>query len=124
LIYVAVAAGLLFAPHALPDFVVNTHDSIADPDLDAFEVLAAVVLLVAAIVDIGLGMAVLAARNWARLVLMTVCVFSTVGAFSASVRGEDSITLASLPTLASSILVLLALSSHAARDYAQSRHRA
>jgi hypothetical protein len=124
LIYVAIAAGLLFAPQALPDFVVNTHDSIADPDLDAFEVLAAVVLLVAAIVDIGLGMAVLAARNWARLVLMTVCVFSTVGAFSASVRGEDSITPASLPTLASSILVLLALSSHAARDYAQSRHRA
>ncbi len=68
--------------------------------------------------DIVLALCVLWGRNWARVWLMSVCVFSTSFAFLASVRGHEAITLANLPTVGSSILVLLALSSHRARDYA------
>lgn len=76
-------------------------------------------LCVAALVDIGLGVAVLFGRNWARLLLMGFCVATTVAAFAGEVRGRESITLATnLPTVGASILVLLALSSHRARDYA------
>ena len=58
-------------------------------------------------------------RNWARLLLMGFCVATTVAAFAGDVRGRESITLATnLPTVGTSILVLLALSSHRARDYA------
>ena len=81
-------------------------------------VAAAIGLLVAAVVDIVLALCVLWGRNWARVWLMSVCVFSTTFAFLASVRGHEAITLANLPTVGSSILVLLALSSHRARDYA------
>ena len=68
--------------------------------------------------DIVLAVCVLWGRNWARIWLMSVCVLSTTFAFVANVRGHEAITLANLPTVGSSILVLLALSSHRARNYA------
>ena len=80
--------------------------------------LTAVVLIIVAILDLGLGLAVLAGRNWARLFLMLACVLSTVTAFIAKARGQQVIALADLPVIGASILVLLALSSHRARDYA------
>jgi hypothetical protein len=78
----------------------------------------AVILAVAATVDIGLGLAVLAGRNWARLLLMFSCVLATTFAFIGNASGVDLIALTELPSVAASILVLLALSSHRARDYA------
>ena len=58
-------------------------------------------------------------RNSARLLLMRFCVATTAAAFAGDARGRESITLATnLPTAGTSILVLLALSSHRARDYA------
>ena len=83
----------------------------------------AVLLIIGTAFDIGLGLAVLAGRNWARLALMLFCVFTTVTAFIANVRGVEVIGLANLPVVGGSILVLLALSSHRARDYAaRDRH--
>jgi hypothetical protein len=81
-------------------------------------------LAVAATVDVGLGLAVLAGRNWARLLLMFSCVLATTFAFIGNARGVDLIAVTELPSVAASILVLLALSSHRARDYAaRGRHR-
>jgi LssY C-terminus len=77
-----------------------------------------VLLLVIAVVDIGLGAATLAARNWARLLLMLVSVLSTITTFIANAQGTDVIGLTNLPTVALNILVVLALSSHRAREFA------
>ena len=85
--------------------------------------LTGVVLIIVAILDLGLGLAVLAGRNWARLFLMLVCVLSTITAFVANARGQQVVGLADLPVVGASVLVLLALSSHRARDYAaRGRH--
>jgi hypothetical protein len=75
-------------------------------------------------VDLGLGLATFFGRNWARLLLMTGSVIAIVGAFVATAQGGPQPTLgAGLPAVALSILTLLALSSHRARDYA-TRNRA
>jgi hypothetical protein len=81
------------------------------------------VLLAAAVVDVALAVFVLLGHNWARIWLMSVCVFTSVFAFVGNVRGDQAITLSNLPTIGSSILVLLALSSHRARDFATRRRR-
>jgi hypothetical protein len=58
-------------------------------------------------------------RNWARILLMLSCVVTATTAFIGNANGSDVVTLAtSLPTVGLSIMVLLALSSHRARDYA------
>ena len=50
---------------------------------------------------------------------MGFCVATTVAAFAGDARGRSRSTLATnLPTVGTSILVLLALSSGRARDYA------
>ncbi len=73
-----------------------------------------------ALIDIGLAIAVFAGRNWARLLLMLSCVVTTTGAFISNANGSEAVTLAtSLPTVGLSIMVLLALSSHRARTYAE-----
>ena len=68
--------------------------------------------------DLGLALGVLSERNWARILLMLVSVAAVVGAFVDNLQHSELITLGRLPTLAISILVLLGLSSHPARDYA------
>jgi hypothetical protein len=87
-------------------------------------IVAGSVLALFAVVDIGLALAVFAGRNWARIVLMLSCVLTTIGAFVGNANGSDVITLATtLPTVGLSILVLLALSSYRAREYAaRGRH--
>ncbi len=77
-----------------------------------------------ALVDIGLAVAVFVGRNWARIVLMLSSVVTTIIAFIGNTDGSEAITLAtSLPTVGLSIMVLLALSSHRAREYAaRGRH--
>jgi LssY C-terminus len=87
-------------------------------------ILAGSVVAVVALIDIGLAMAVFVGRNWARILLMLSCVLSTTVAFVGNATGAEAVTLAtSLPTVGLSIMVLLALSSHRARDYAtRGRH--
>ena len=77
-----------------------------------------------ALVEIWLAVAVFAGRNWARLLLMFSCVVTTTAAFVGNANGSQAVTLAtSLPTVGLNIMVLLALSSHRAREYAaRGRH--
>ncbi len=93
-----------------------------DPDPDPYVV---VVLAVAAAIDLGLALAVLAGRNWARLALMTACAVTVASYFLSSVGTDHQrVGLAELPTVGGSILVLLSLSSHRAREYAARRSTA
>jgi hypothetical protein len=82
------------------------------------------VVALVALIDIGLAIAVFVGRNWARLVLMLSSVLTTIVAFIGNANGSEAVTLAtSLPTVGLSIMVLLALSSHRAREYAtRGRH--
>ena len=77
-----------------------------------------VVLIAAAMIDCGLGAGGPGGSQLGAAGLMSACVFSTTLAMVANYRGTDAITLAHLPTVGFSILVLLALSSPRARDYA------
>ena len=83
-----------------------------------FGVVLAVVLVLFGLVELGLGLATLAGRNWARLWLMLSAVVTVVGAFVSNLTGSERITLLGLPATATSILLLLALTSHRAREYA------
>ena len=75
------------------------------------------------LIDIGLALAVFPGRNWARILLMLSCVLTTITAFIGDANGSEAVTLASLPTVGLSIMVLLALSSYRARQYAvRGRH--
>ena len=67
-------------------------------------------------------MATLLGRDWARLWLMGSAVVTTVGAFTSNLTGSKPVTLLGLPTTATSILLLLALTSHRAREYAARGH--
>ena len=78
--------------------------------------------MILALGDIGLALAVVYGRNWARIVLMLSSVVAVVPGIIDNARHLDVITLGTLPTVAMSILILLALSSHRARDYT-ARHR-
>ena len=80
-------------------------------------IIAGVLLFVVAFGDIGLALAVMFRRNWARILLMLFSVIAVVAAFINNADRSEVITLGALPTVAISILVLLALSSHRARDY-------
>ena len=81
-----------------------------------------VVLAVFGVVDIGLGVATFRGRNWARILLMLSSAVQIIGAFAAQVSGGPRLTLgAGLPAVALGILVLLALTSHRSRDYAERR---
>lgn len=124
LVYLAFAASLLFAsPDVFARFARDLGIAATDAEVATVESITGFVLIAFAIVDCGLGVAVLAGRNWARLALMSACVISTTAAFAADVRGTDVVTTTHLPTVGFSILVLLALSSHRARDYATGRYR-
>jgi len=86
-------------------------------------IIAGCVVAFISLIDIGLALAVFAGRNWARILLMLSCVVTTIGAFMGNVNGSEAVTLAtSLPTVGLS-MVLLALSSNRARQYAvRGRH--
>ncbi|HEY5783841.1 MAG TPA: LssY C-terminal domain-containing protein [Microlunatus sp.] len=86
---------------------------------------AVVLLIILALGDIVLAIAVVNRRDWARIVLMLSSVVAVVAGFIDNARHLDVITLETLPTVGMSILILLALSSHRARDYtARHRHHA
>jgi LssY C-terminus len=87
-------------------------------------IVAGSVLALIGLIDVGLALAVFAGRNWARILLMLSCVVTTTAAFVGNANGSEAVTLAtSLPTVGLNIMVLLALSSHRARQYAaRGRH--
>jgi LssY C-terminus len=123
---VAFFRGLAFLPIAvllllLPAQYVQGVD--VEGGRPALIVAGSVIALVASI-DIGLAIAVFVGRNWARIVLMLSCVLTTIVAFTGNANGSQAVTLAtSLPTVGLNIMVLLALSSHRARQYAtRGRH--
>jgi LssY-like putative type I secretion system component LssY len=127
---VALVRCLLFLLAALAVFVAPgmllrlTHTYVDLPELlaeRAFGVVLAVVLALVALVELGLGLATLVGRNWARLWLMGSAVVTTVGAFASNLTGSSRITLLGLPTTATAILLLLALTSQRAREYAARR---
>ena len=78
----------------------------------------AVVLVVVALVELGLGLATLGGRNWARMWLMTSAVLTTALAFASPSGQGVTAGLLGLPATATAVLLLLALSSHRARDFA------
>jgi LssY C-terminus len=83
-------------------------------------ILGGTVVAIISLIDIGLAVAVFFGRNWARIWLMLSCVLTTTTAFIGNANGSEAVTLATtLPTVGLSILVLLALSSHRAREYAE-----
>ncbi len=84
-------------------------------------IVAGIVLVIIGGLDIGVGLAVFFGRNWARILVMLTSVFAVLTAFISNADRSEVITLGTLPTVSISILVLLALSSHRARDYALSR---
>jgi hypothetical protein len=119
---VAFFRGLAFLPIALlllllpPQYAQGVNIEGGRPAL----IVAGSVVAFIALIDIGLALAVFAGRNWARLLLMLSCVLTTIGAFIGNANGSEAVTLAtSLPTVGLNIMVLLALSSHRARVYAE-----
>jgi hypothetical protein len=114
LVGVVVAALLLGAPQSTSFFE-------TDPTTAA-RVAAASVFIVSAVLDVGLGLATFHGRNWARVLLMLSCTASVTAAFGATLVGAPRPTLGtSLPQLGLGILILLALTSPAARVYALRR---
>jgi hypothetical protein len=90
---------------------------VAGPDL--LTTAAGVVIGVAALLDLSVAVAVLARRNWARIWLCGTSVVTIVLAYIGNATGSERIRLESnLITVAISVLVLLALSSKPAREFA------
>jgi hypothetical protein len=89
----------------------------SEADLRTGLIIAGILLLVVALGDIGLALAVMFGRNWARILLMLISVVAVITAFISNANRSEIITLGTLPTVGISILVLLALSSHRAREY-------
>ena len=84
----------------------------------------AVALALVGALDIGLGVATYLGRNWARVLLMVSDATTILVAFLLASNGGPRPTLGTgLPHVALGILVLLALTSPGARQYA-TRHRA
>ena len=88
-------------------------------ELEVFAYSVAAVGVAAALFDAVLALTVFRGSNWARLLLMGACTITAATAFAATVGSDGRpVGYASLPTLSASILVLLALSSRSARQYA------
>ncbi|WP_122817932.1 LssY C-terminal domain-containing protein [Nocardioides pantholopis] len=82
----------------------------------------AVAVVVLAVCEAVLALAVLAGWNWARLLLVAGCSVTAVAAMTISFLGhQPPVGLGQLLTVGGSILVLLALSSQEARDFATGR---
>ncbi|HLN79238.1 MAG TPA: LssY C-terminal domain-containing protein [Nocardioidaceae bacterium] len=107
---------LAFALFANPDATALAGGAAWEPAIAAA---TATALLVVAVLDIGLGLATYLGRNWARVLLMLSCAATIVVAFIATATGAPRPTLGTgLPHVALGILVLLALTSPGARQYA------
>ncbi|WP_166391580.1 LssY C-terminal domain-containing protein [Nocardioides ochotonae] len=95
--------------------------ALARPGADSARVLTVAFAVIAA-GEIALALLVLSGRNWARLMLVAGCSVTAVTAMVVSVLGhERPVGIGQLLATGGSILVLLALSSQEARDYATGR---
>ncbi|HEY5978445.1 MAG TPA: LssY C-terminal domain-containing protein [Microlunatus sp.] len=126
----AVIRGLITLGTAVTVVLMRDQAEVAlDGSLDGVSEMAviiavAVVIGLFGVVDLLLGFATFVGRNWARLMLMLYSVVATTTAFVSSVTGVEVVGIAQLPTIAGGTLVLLALSSHRAREFAvRGRHR-
>lgn len=112
--YVVIAVLAVVAPHVL--------DLPQGDDLEisgqALEIAVVAIAATFAALDLGLAVGVYLARNWARLALMTACAVVTTLTFFATVGSKETVSVTSLPTVGGGILVLLALSSRPAREFA------
>ncbi len=114
-IYAAVALSAWLAPDSVQN--VSGYSSAAN----AWSVTIA--HLMAAMIDLALGVGILRGSNAARITQMTLSTGTSILVFLSITRGGQDVTLGTLPTVGLSILVLLALSSHRSRDYAHHHHR-
>jgi hypothetical protein len=118
LLFLLAAGAVLVAPETLARLTRTQSDLAGLLEQRAFGVALAVVLGLIALTELGLGLATLVGRNGARLWLMGSAVLTTVGAFASNLTGSRPVTPLGLPTTATAVLLLLALSSHRAREYA------
>jgi len=124
---VALARSALFGLAAVAVFVAPQtllRLTAQDPGLlevlaqEVVSVLVALLLALLGLVELALGLATLAGRNWARVWLMGSAVLTTLLAFGSRTGGTTRSGLLGLPATATAVLLLLALSSHRARDFA------
>jgi len=93
-----------------------------DPVGPAAVVVVDITLAVVAVVNLVLAIAVLTGREWARILLCASSVLSIIAAYLGNASGTERIALSSnLVAVATSVLVLLALSSEPARAFAARR---
>jgi len=118
LLYLLAAVDVLVSPGSLSQLVSGSPSLVRLLAQRIAGVLLALALVVAGLVELGLGLAMLAGRDWARLLLMGAAVVTTVVAFASNLTGSSRVTLLSLPATATAVLLLLALTSHRAREYA------
>jgi len=118
LVYLTLAIVVVVSTESFSNLALEVNVKVSEEHAAELALSGGALLIAAALVDAMLAWFVLSGRNWARVWLMSVCVVTTTLTFVSNVRGIESITLSHLPTVGSSVLVLLALSSHRARDYA------
>jgi len=95
-------------------------DAVTDAGLAIVLVFGGVIILV----ELVLAVLVYVGLNWPRIVVMVLSTLSISGSFAAWWVGDQEITLqTTLLTLSLDILVMLALSSRAARAYARRPRR-
>ncbi len=106
-----------------PELTADVELDLTFDDPAAFTVALIVILAIGALVlvfELGVAWFVYRGANWARIVVMVVATLSVTGSAIEYFTGDQDIRLdTTLLTLALDILILLALSSRSARDYAR-----
>jgi hypothetical protein len=123
---VALTRGLLYLTVATLVLLGTSASDVLPPGAQRVsEVSTEVGLLLAGAVDVVLALGTFRGRNWARVVLSVLSLVTIVAAFLAAANGGPRPTLGTgLPSVALSILVMLALTSQSARAFSlRSRHR-
>ena len=118
LVYLVLAVVVAVSTESFSTLALKVDVKVSEDQAGTLALTGAALFLAAALVDGLLAWFVLSGRNWARVWLMSICVFTTTAAFVSNVRGVEAVTISHLPTVGIGVLVLLALSSHRARDYA------
>lgn len=102
-----------------PESVVDGVDGLTAEGVEAFQIIYAVVFGLAGVLDLVLAWSVMRGHNWARLLIMALGAFS-VGLIAVQTYGSR-VEPGQLPVTALTIFVLLALSSHRAREWSTRR---
>jgi hypothetical protein len=118
LIYLVAAVAWVVSEDSFYEIAAEGGLLVAGVELQSLLFLSVALLLFAALADAVLAVAVLAGSNLARLTLMSLSALTTALTFATSVRAGEAVPLLHLPTLGISTLVMLALSSHRAREFA------